>query len=45
MSTHDEYTTFYSCDGATLRMWLRAWKNQVEVILDYTIGSSRDKWR
>ncbi|HWY57306.1 MAG TPA: hypothetical protein VNZ03_22770 [Terriglobales bacterium] len=43
---HDEYTTFYSQDGATLKNVASGLEESgLEAVLDYTRGSSGDKWR
>jgi hypothetical protein len=43
---HDEYTTFYSRDDATLKNVVSGLqKSGFEAVLDYTKGSSGDKWR
>ena len=43
---HDEYTTFYSRDDATLKNVASGLeKSGFEAVLDYTRGSSGDKWR
>ena len=43
---HDEYTTFYTRDDATLKNVASGLeKSGFEVVLDYTRGSFGDKWR
>jgi len=43
---HDEYTTFYTRDDTTLKnMASGLEKSGFETILDYTRGSSGNKWR
>jgi hypothetical protein len=43
---HDEYTTFYTRDDATLKNVASGLeKSGFETILDYARGSSRNKWR
>jgi hypothetical protein len=43
---HDEYTTFYSRDAATLKNVASGLeKSSFEAVLYYTRGSSGDKWR
>jgi hypothetical protein len=43
---HDEYTTFYTRDDSALRNVASGLEESgFEVVLDYTRGSSGDKWR
>jgi hypothetical protein len=43
---HDEYTTFYTRDDATLKNVVSGLdKSGFEAVLDYTRGPSGDKWR